>query len=135
MSASTNLKTSRRGLFVTVVFAVLAAVGVFAFLWFVTGGFMIAVLAAVILIAIVGSFHYVLWGRTMVSHAPVVYSRPRLESAGGEVPDHFNLPLDDRERGELLRLIDRNLSEPNSQPQDVREVLLGVRERLERYGA
>jgi hypothetical protein len=135
MATSTNLKTARRGLFVTIVFALVAAIALFAFLWFVTGGFLIAVLAAVILIAIVGSFHYLLWGRTMAAHAPVVYSRPRVESTGTEPPDHFNLPLDERERAELLRLIDRSLAEPSSPAQDLREVLQGVRARLERYGA
>ncbi len=135
MSTSTDLKTPRRGLFVTIVFALVAAIALFAFLWFVTGGFLIAVLAAAVLIAIVGSFHYLLWGRTMVGQAPVVYSRPRVESAAARRPDHFNIPLDDRERAELLHLIDRNLKEANSPPQDVREVLQGVRERLERYGA
>jgi hypothetical protein len=135
MSASTNLKTTRRGLFVTVVLALVTGIAMFAFLWFVTGGFFIAIAAAAVLIAIVGSFHYLLWGRTMAAHPAVVYARPRLETADTEAPDHFNLPLDERERGELLRLIDKNLSEPDGQAQDVRAILQGVRERLERYGA
>jgi hypothetical protein len=133
MSTNTNLKTSRRGLFVTVAFALVAAVAGFAFLWFVTGGFFIAIGAAAILIAILGSFHYLLWGRTMVGHSPVVYSRPRVE--GDVVPDSISLPLGERERAELIRLLDRSLAEPNSQPPEVRAMLQHLRERLERYGA
>ena len=133
MSAST--KTTRRGLFVTVVFALVAAVAVFTFLWFVTGGFFIAVAAAAILIAVLGSFHYLLWGRTMVGHAPEVYAaaRPVEEAA---VPDNIYLSLNERERTELIRLLDRNLAEPNGQAPEARPVAPEpLRERLDRYGA
>jgi hypothetical protein len=133
MPASTNLKTTRRGLFVTIIMALVAGVAVFAFLWFVTGGFFIAIVAAAVLIAILGTFHYVLWGRTMVGHAPVVYSRPRVE--GEAVPNNISLPLDERERAELIRVLDRTLAEPNGPPPEARPVLQNLRERLERYGA
>jgi hypothetical protein len=57
--------THRRELFVTVVLALVLGAGAFFYLFLITGGLFLAVLAAVGAMAIVGLLHYVIWGRQM----------------------------------------------------------------------
>jgi hypothetical protein len=82
----------------------------------------------------------------MTSQRDVVYRDERMDQAAAAFPDTFTLPLDDRERAELLALLDQALAETAIQAGPVtpgtaietataREVLRGVRDRLQRYGA
>jgi hypothetical protein len=146
MNSNTNVGLSRRGLYVSIVLVLLAAAAVFTFLWFVTGGFFIAVPVVVVIIAVLAFFHYLVWGWTMTSHQLAVYPHRRIESVPAAFPDTFNLPLDDRERAELLSLLDRSLTaapasagsanaSPVAENPAGRDVLRGVRDRLQRFGA
>jgi hypothetical protein len=134
MRTTSTLDSSRRSPAIAIVLAFLCGAGVFAFLWFVTGGFFVAVLVVSAIIAVLAFAHYLVWGRTMTSHWQAVYSDRRIEEVSPPVADTFNLPLDDRERAELLALLDRALTETPATA-TASEVLRGVRDRLQRYDA
>jgi hypothetical protein len=55
--------THRRELGVTFVLSLLLGVGAFLYLYVITGGLFLAVLAAVVAMAALGAVHYAIWGR------------------------------------------------------------------------
>jgi hypothetical protein len=147
MNGHTKATHRRRSVIVIVLFTIVAVVAGFIFLWIVSGESLLAELIAVAIIVLLAFAHYLVWGRGMSTHRDAVYREAAIEQAEARFPDTFNLPLDDRERAELLTVLDQALaadtgiqaapSLPGAAAATAtrNEVLRGVRDRLLRYGA
>jgi hypothetical protein len=145
MASGTRENVARRSLGITILLAAVGGLAIFTLLWLVSGGLMLAVIAAAAFIAVLAVLHFLVWGHSMSSQVRAVYSRARVEQPAAQFPDTFTLPLDDRERAHLLGLLDWALAERATEqapalpaavtvPEE-RAVLQGVRDRLQRYGA
>jgi hypothetical protein len=97
-----------------VMLAVLAAVMIFFLLDVVSFGILSSAVTVAGIVAAVGLGHYLLWGRVfgrrVVREGQRVEAQDReLETSGTKAPDDFLLALNDRQRKELLQLIEHSL--------------------------
>ena len=123
-----------------VVLAVLAGIVVFILLDMVTGGLLNSVLIAAVAMAVVGLMHYFLWGRvltrsdTLAARATTAIA----SSAASSVPDdEIVISLDEPERAELLRLVEKSLAEnsPNGQVKQNAALDRQLADKLRMFGA
>jgi hypothetical protein len=99
-----------------VMLAVLAGVVIFFFLDVASFGVLGSALTVAAIVAAIGLGHYLLWGRVFArgvlrERQRVQDQARRLETTKTEPPDEFVLELNDRERMELLQLLEQSLVE------------------------
>jgi hypothetical protein len=97
-----------------VMLAVLAGGMIFFLLDVVSFGILISAVTVAGIVAAVGLGHYLLWGRVfgrgVVRETQQVEAQDRgLETSGSKAPDEFLLALNNRQRKELLQLIEHSL--------------------------
>jgi hypothetical protein len=118
-----------------VVLAVLAGTLIFVFLGIASVGVLSSALTVVCILAAFGVGEYLLWGRvfglgvvrnTAAGHA---HARPP-ETGETQPPDEFSLQINDRERMELLLLLDR----PGGS-EDGAAIRRELRDKLRMFGA
>lgn len=123
-----------------VALALLAAVFVFVFLDLISGGFLISTLIAAAVLVAVGTIHYFFWGRLMSANAALPVSVPELPPlpvsppSHHEILDEITVNLDERERVELLRLLDcalKTAANPSPQANIDRQLF----DKLRMFGA
>jgi hypothetical protein len=95
------------------------------------------------IVATVGLGHYLLWGRVFARGA--VRERQRFqdqadpaETSKAEPPDEFPLELNDRERTELLQLLEHSLPAPTEvreESGDSAAIRRGLQEKVRMFGA
>jgi hypothetical protein len=98
-----------------VMLAALAGVGIFIFLNVVSLGFLSSAVTVAGIVAALGLGHYLIWGRVFARGAAremrQVQDQARLsETSETKPPDEFLLELNDRERMELLQLLELSLA-------------------------
>jgi hypothetical protein len=91
MNEEPNPYQRRRESFLTIFLTLLGSAGILLYLIAVTGGFFLYVILAVLVIASVGFFHYLLWGRMMsesvAGEREELEQRERAEAADWPLPD------------------------------------------------
>jgi hypothetical protein len=123
--------------------AALAGVMIFFVLSVASIGVLGSALTVAGIVATVGLGHYLLWGRVFARG--VVRERQRVQERDGrsetseaEPPDEFSLGLDDRERGELLQLLEHSLAaatEVREESEDSAAIRRGLQEKVRMFGA
>jgi hypothetical protein len=126
-----------------VMLAVLAGVMIFFILSVASIGVLGSALTVTGIVAMVGLGHYLLWGRVfargVVRERQQVQGRDdRSETSGAEPPDEFPLELNDRERTELLQLLEHSLPAPKEvreESGDSAAIRRGLQEKVRMFGA
>jgi hypothetical protein len=123
--------------------AALAGVMIFFILNVASIGVLGSVLTVAGIVAAVGLGHYLLWGRVFARG--VVRERQRVqerddrsEISEAEPPDEFSLGLNDRERTELLQLLEHSLKTPTEvrvESGDSAAIRRGLQEKVRMFGA
>jgi hypothetical protein len=121
-----------------VAFTAMFGAGLFILLIVVTGGLLVSLATSAGAIAALALFHYLFWGKVWsrsLGDEPG-RARGRLEMSP---PDEFTLALNDRERQELLHVLEQSLAEPpieGRQPDQRDEpVIQELIERIRMFGA
>lgn len=126
-----------------VMLAPLAGVMIVFFLNVVSFGVLGSAVAVAAIVAAVGLGHYLLWGRVFARR--VVRESQRLqdevrrpETSETEPPDEFLLELNDRERMELLQLLEQSLgtvTQGREGSGDSAAIRRGLQDRVRMFGA
>jgi hypothetical protein len=125
-----------------VMLAVLAAVMLFFLLDVVSFGILSSAVTVAGIVAAVGLGHYLLWGRVL--GRGVVRERQRVEAqnrgpetSGTNAPDEFLLALNDRQRKELLQLIEHSLpaATGGERSEDGSAIRRELQDAIRMYGA
>jgi hypothetical protein len=126
-----------------VMLAALAGAMIFFFLNVASIGVLGSALIVAGIVAAVGLGHYLLWGRVFARGA--VRGRQRFqdqadpaETSKAEPPDEFPLELNDRERTELLQLLEHSLpaaTEGRKTSRDSEAIRRELKERVRMFGA
>jgi hypothetical protein len=125
-----------------IILAGLAGVLVFFILTFVSIGVLGSALSVAGILAAVGLGHYLVWGgvfaRGVARERQVQEQAARLDTRETGPADEFPLGLNDRERRELLRLLEHSLAaatEVRVGSEDGAAIRRGVQEKLRTFGA
>jgi hypothetical protein len=126
-----------------VILAALAGVMIFFILNVASIGVLGSALTVTGIVAAVGLGHYWLWGRAfargvMRERQQVQERDHRSKTSGAEPPDEFPLELNDRERTELLQLLEHSLpaaTEGRKGSRDSEAVRREFKERVRMFGA
>jgi hypothetical protein len=126
-----------------VMLAALAGVMIFFILNVASIGVLGSALTVTGIVAAVGLGHYLLWGRAfgrgvMRERQQVQVRDHRSKTSGAERPDDFPLELNDRERTELLQLLEHSLPAPTEvreESGDSAAIRRGLQEKVRMFGA
>jgi hypothetical protein len=126
-----------------VMLAALAGVMIFFILNVASIGVLGSALTVAGIVATVGLGHYLLWGRVfargVVRERQQVQERDdRSETSEAEPPDKFPFGLNDRERRELLQLLEHSLAaatEVREESRDSAAIRRGLQEKVRMFGA
>jgi hypothetical protein len=126
-----------------VMLAVLAGVMIFIILNVASIGVLGSALTVAGIVAAVGLGHYLLWGRVFArgvvrERLQVQEQDARSETSESEPPDEFSLALNDRERSELLQLLEHSLAaatEGREGSEDGAAIRRELQERIRMFGA
>jgi hypothetical protein len=125
-----------------VLLALFFGVIIFAILVLVTGGFLINLIPAAGAMALFALFHYLFWGQVaeaeMAQERRKEESRARFQAEHERPSDEFNLVLNERQRIELMDVLEKSLTEPpqgNERRAQQKETIREVLDRLRGFGA
>jgi hypothetical protein len=126
-----------------VMLAALAGVMIFFILNVASLGVLGSALTVAGIVATVGLGHYLLWGRVFArgvvrERQQVQEGDDRSETSEAEPPDEFPLGLNDRERRELLQLLEHSLAaatEVREESVDSAAIRRGLQEKVRMFGA
>jgi hypothetical protein len=122
--------------------AALTGVATFFFLEIAIFGILGTALAVAGIVAAIGLAHYLLWERVFAQHVaretqPVQDKARRLETKSTEPPDEFLLGLNNRERVELLQLLEHSSEESIEGQEEIGDraaIRRELGEKIRRFG-